>query len=371
MTETTDTNDTNDSAGTTKPPAAAASAPGRPAWLRPALDRTLVRHLLPGALALIVLCAVTAALPPFQDLQVANIATYVCAVAGLTVLTGLNGQISLGHGALMAVGAYGTGLFLTNLAWPLPVALVAGTAVTAAVGALVGTAAARLQGPYLAGATLTLAVGLPALANYRHLSDLLGGENGLVVATPPPPAALGAYFPLERWQAWICLLCAVVVLVLLADLGRSRVGRSWRAIRDDEDAAALAGIPVARLRVLAFVVSAACAGLGGGLLAVVSSLAAPGAFPLALSLSLLTGAVLGGLGSLAGAVYGSIALVLLPTWTGDVADALHLSRGFYANLPLALFGLVLVLSMLVFPQGIQGALVRLARRLRAGRRAPS
>ncbi|MGI5253641.1 branched-chain amino acid ABC transporter permease [Actinacidiphila glaucinigra] len=361
MTDTTDTTDTAKDPGSALGGPAAA---GLAARLRGPMDRTAVRHLVPALLGLLVVCGVSALLSPYQNLEVATVATYVCAVAGLTVLTGTNGQISLGHGALMAVGAYGTGLFLTELGWPLAVSLPAGTAVTAALGALVGAAAARLQGPYLAGATLTLAVGLPALANYRHLTDLLGGENGLVVNSPPPPEALGPYFPLERWQAWVCVLCAVVVLVFLADLGRSRVGRSWRAIRDDEVSAALAGIHVARLRVLAFVVSAACAGLGGGLLAVVSSLAAPGAFPLALSLSLLTAAVLGGLGSLAGAVYGSVLLVLLPNWTGDVADALELSRGFYANLPLALYGLALVLSMLLFPQGIQGALIRLVRRLR-------
>ena len=333
-------------------------------------ERTLVRHLLSGLAALVVFGALSAAVPAYQDLQIAMVGAYVCAVAGLTVLTGVNGQISLGHGALMAVGAYGTGLLLTDAEWPLPVALAAGTLITAALGALVGVAAARLQGPYLAGATLALAVGLPALADYRHLSGVLGGENGLVVNVAPPPAALGDTFPLERWQAWISLLCAVIVLVLLAFLDRSRIGRSWRAVRDDEISAALSGIHVARLRVLAFVVSAACAGLGGGLLGVISSLAAPGAFPLALSLSLLTAAVLGGLGRLPGAVYGSVILVLLPTWSSDLAGALHLSRDVYANLPLALYGVVLILTMLVFPKGIRGGLDRLTRRLRT-RRGPA
>jgi branched-chain amino acid transport system permease protein len=138
-------------------------------------------------------------------------------------------------------------------------------------------------------------------------------------------------------------------------------------VRDDEVAAAVAGLHVARLQVIAFVVSAACAGLAGGLFVVVNSLAAPGAFQLDLSIALLTGAVLGGLGSLAGAIWGAAAIVLLPTWADDLSKALSLPAKVGANLPLAVYGVVLIVVMLAAPQGIQGA-VRRALALVTGQR---
>ena len=128
------------------------------------------------------------------------------------------------------------------------------------------------------------------------------------------PSGLGTSFPLTRWQAWITCATALVTLVLLANLAASRIGRSWRAVRDDEVAAALAGLHVARLRVLAFVVSSASAGVAGALLAITTGLVTPSGFTLALSIGLLTAAVVGGLGSLAGAVWGSLVLVFLPTY---------------------------------------------------------
>jgi branched-chain amino acid transport system permease protein len=333
--------------------------------------RTLLRHLGWSAAGLLALYLLTISVEPYRDLQIATIAYTAIAAAGLTVLTGSSGQISLGQGAFMAVGAYTVALLLIHREWPLGLVLVACVLVTAAVGGLVGAAAARLRGPYLAGATLAFAVGLPALADYRGLRQTLGGGNGLSVPTKPPPLRLGETFPLERWQAWICGLCLVVTLFVLANLQASRFGRHLRAVRDDEVAAALSGVDVARTQVLAFVVSAACAGLAGGLLAFVNSLAAPGAFPLALSLSLLTVVVIGGLGSLAGAVYGSILLVLLPTWSADLAQKLDLSRNVYANLPLALYGVVLVAVILGFPQGLHGALRGIARLLRGPSRPPA
>jgi branched-chain amino acid transport system permease protein len=259
----------------------------------------------------------------------------------------------------MAVGAYAAALLLTRAHWALVPALAASSAIAAIIGALFGSAAARLRGPYLAGATLAFAVGLPALAD--RYPGAFGGENGLITNPPTPPASLGLTFPLERWQAWISCASALVVIVLLANLVRGRTGRQFRAVRDDEIAAQLAGIPVARTQITAFVISAACAGLGGALLVVVTSLAAPGAFTLPLSLSLLTGIVLGGLGSLAGAAWGAVALVFLPQWTTDLAHKVSLADKVTANLPLALYGVVLIVFMLVAPAGIQGAVRGIAR----------
>jgi branched-chain amino acid transport system permease protein len=127
----------------------------------------------------------------------------------------------------------------------------------------------------------------------------------------------------------------------------------------------MCGLPVGRLQTLAFVVSAACAGLAGALLAVVLQLAQPGAFPLQLSLSLLTGVVLGGLGSLVGAAWGAALLTLLPNWTNDLAHSFSLSTKVSANLPLAIYGIVLIVAMILWPSGLQGGLRVLARRLRA------
>ena len=239
--------------------------------------------------------------------------------------------------------------------------LVASAVAAAAGGAVVGVAAARLRGPYLAGATLMLAVALPSLA-LRF--GLLGGDQGLTVVVTSP-GFLGPAFPVTRWQAWLTCGCALIVLVLLANLARSRVGRSWRAAGDDEVAAALAGLNVARLRVLAFVVSAACAGLAGALLAVTTSIISPDAFTLTLSIALLTGAVLGGLGTLPGAVWGSLVLVLVPTYVTDTASSHGLSSSAGSNIPVAAYGVVLIVVMLAFPNGIQGGLRRLGRPLAA------
>jgi branched-chain amino acid transport system permease protein len=329
---------------------------------------TLLRSLALALLAGVALFIVSELLSSYSDLQLASGAYYFVVLAGLTVLTGLSGQISLGHGALMAVGAYTVALLVGNEHWALVPALVAAAVVTALVGTLVGAAATRLRGPYLAGATLAFAIGLPALAD--KYPNTFGGENGLIINPPTPPSGLGSSFPLERWEAWIAGAGALVVVFLMRNITRSGVGRSFRAVRDDEIAASLCGLHVGRVQTLAFVISAACAGLGGGLLAVVLQLAAPGAFELGLSLSLLTAVVLGGLGSLVGAIWGAAVLVLLPGWSNDLAHSFSLSSNVSNNLPLAIYGLVLIIAMLAWPTGIQGGVRRigaLARRTRAGR----
>ncbi|HTA32857.1 MAG TPA: branched-chain amino acid ABC transporter permease [Solirubrobacteraceae bacterium] len=328
---------------------------------------TLLRSLAIALLAGVALFVISELLSTYDDLQLASGCYYFAVLAGLTMLTGLSGQISLGHGALMAVGAYTVALLVGNEHWALVPALVAAIVITALVGTLVGAAATRLRGPYLAGATLAFAIGLPALAD--KYPNTLGGENGLIINPPTPPSGLGANFPLERWEAWIAGAGALVVVFLMRNITRSGVGRSFRAVRDDEIAASLCGLHVGRVQTLAFIISAACAGLGGGLLAVVLQLAAPGAFEVGLSLALLTAVVLGGLGSLVGAVWGAAVLVLLPGWSNDLAHSFSLSSNVSNNLPLAIYGLVLIVAMLVWPTGIQGGVRRigaLTRRISAG-----
>jgi branched-chain amino acid transport system permease protein len=335
---------------------------------------TLARSLGLVVLAALAVYVASELLSSYQNLQLANGGYYFAALAGLTVLTGLSGQISLGHGALMAVGAYTVALLVGNEHWPLAGALAAAVAVSVAVGVAVGAAASRLRGPYLAGATLAFAVGLPALAD--KYPNTLGGENGLEIHPPVAPSWLGSGFPLERWEAWIACAGAIVVLFVLNNFLRSGYGRVFSAVRDDEIAAALCGLRVGRVQTLAFVLSAACAGLGGGLLTVVLQLASPGAFSLELSLALVTAVVLGGLGSLIGAVWGAAVLVLLPSWTNDLAHSFSLSQRVSANMPLAIYGVVLIVAMLLWPSGLQGGLraalaparARVARRMAGARR---
>lgn len=328
---------------------------------------TLVRHVLLLALGIGFVIVLTAEFSDFHDYQLATLGAYLCAVAGLTVLTGTNGQVSLGHAALMAIGGYTVALMQQRFydngvsgVWVLPVSLLIGTAVTAVAGAVVGVAAARLRGPYLAGATLALGVALPDVTS--HYTHTFKGDQGLFVQFDGPPGSLGASFSLEHWQSWIALFAALVVLFFLANLQRSAVGRHMRAVRDHEIAASLCGLSVPRVQIGAFAVSAAAAGLGGGVLAVVLQTASPGSFDLVLSLTLLSAAVIGGLGSLTGAVWGSIVVIYLGTFIRDRVDDLHLSSASTAklhdNLPNAVYGLLLVVVMLVLPGGIQALLRR-------------
>lgn len=322
---------------------------------------TLLRSLglvVVGGLALWLLSEL---FTPFNDLQLANGAFYFMVLAGLTVLIGVNGQISLGHGGFMAVGAYTAALLIGKEGWALVPALVAAVLATAVTGILVGAAATRLRGPYLAGVTLAFAIGLPGVA--LKFSSLFGGDNGLAINPPIPPSGLGANFPLERWEAWIASASALVVFFVLYNLLHSGSGRRLRAVRDDEIAASLCGLHVARTQTMTFVISAACAGLGGGVFAVVTQLAAPGAFTLQLSLSLLTAVVVGGLGSLTGAVWGAALLVLLPGWSNDIANSFSLSQNVSANLELGIYGVILIGAMLAWPSGIQGGVRALGRRL--------
>lgn len=345
---------------------------------------TLLRHLV-----ILVLCAVGAVIlleitSPFQNSQLATLSYYAIAAGGLTVLTGLNGQISLGHGALMAVGAYTTALFLQEreAALPLPLILLIAVAIATAVGALVGVAAARLHGPYLAGATLALAVGLPGLALY--FDSVLGGEQGLRVRAPQAPEVFDDFIGFvsgnsptnTKWLAYVGAICLLITFFLLANLVRSRIGRTWRAVRDQEVAAELAGINLGVWRVLAFTVSAAAAGLAGGVLALVVRLAAPSGFTLVLSLSLLTAIVLGGLGSLLGALLGSALLVFLPPFVTDLGADFGLDNTEAAQLAPFVYGVVLIVAMIFAPAGFVGT-VRLrwltyrAKRRMAAARASS
>lgn len=341
-------------------------------------DHVLARHLAVALLGLVVVVLVVESVSDYRNTQLASMAYLGIAAGGLTVLTGLNGQLSLGHGALMAIGAYTSALLLpdSESSLPLSVVVVAAVLVTLAVGAAVGLAAARLHGPYLAGATLALAVAVPGIALY--FKETLGGEQGLRVVMPDIPVwVLDAVFFVtgqdltrSRFTAYVGWLTLIVVFVLLANLGAGRTGRRWRAVRDDEVAAELAGIELGRARVSAFMVSAAAAGAAGAILAFTVKLAAPSAFTLTLSLTLLAAIVLGGLGSLAGALIGAALLTFLPSVVTDVGTDAGLSDIQAAELAPLVYGLVMVAVILLAPAGIVGSLRGALLRARARRRTP-
>jgi len=322
----------------------------------------MLRHLVLALGGALMLFAVTSAVGPYTDYQIGQIGIDAVAIAGLTLLTGTSGQISLGQGAFIMVGAYGAGMLFVHTKLPIVLALSLGVLVSAAAGVLIGLPASRLRGPYLAGMTLALAIGLPAIP--VEFASVFGGEQGLTVTPPVPPTGVDP----QRWLTWIVLVAVLVMLVLLGNLVRSRFGRAFRAVRDDEVAAAISGISVGRTRMVAFAVSAAAAGLAGGLLGLSTGGVIPDAFSVGLSISLLAGMVLGGTGSILGAWWGAIIIVYAPQWSTTVSSGLGLRQGQSSNLALLFYGLVLIVVILVAPDGIQGRLVRLwelvARRMR-------
>jgi branched-chain amino acid transport system permease protein len=280
--------------------------------------------------------------------QGAQVAVYVIGIASIILLTGYSGQVSLGQGALLGVGGYAAAL--SHVKWHLPIPATFAIAILAAAGAgaLLGIAAARLSGPYLAGATLALAVGLPSIANQF---TVLGGEQGLFFDVGFPPESLGADFTQYKWFFWIAALATLIAIFWLQNVMRSRYGRAWKAIRGSEVAAELAGVNVARAKILAFTLSAGVAGLSGALLAMTIGTVSPSAFPLALSFSLLTGAVLSGVTTLGGVMIGAVTLVAIPEIVGSIVNRIGASEAVATNLPHIVVGTLLILTVVFIPNG--------------------
>jgi branched-chain amino acid transport system permease protein len=322
-------------------------------------EATWLRSLGGAALFGTVAVIAVSAVDDFTASQLGTLGATICVALGLTLLIGGNGQISLGHAALMAVGAYTMAKFLPSQAddfglAPIPmviVGLLLATLVTTLVGIVIGLAAARLRGPYLAGATLALGVAVPGVTTYFH--GTFNGEQGLSIPAPAVPTALtNAMWGIDRLVALIAMLAATVLLFLLANLKRSAVGRHLGAVRDNEIAAQLCGLSVPREQVRAFAISAATAGLGGACLGLVLQGANPNSFGLVLSLGVLGAVVIGGLGSLRGAIWGSVIITFLAKFLDDleVND----------NAPAAAYGLLLIVVMLAVPGGIQGLVARVS-----------
>lgn len=280
--------------------------------------------------------------------QGAQIATYVVAISSIILLTGYSGQVSLGQGAFLAIGAYSAAVFRNTYHFPIAATFLVAIICAAIAGAILGIAAARLTGPYLAGTTLALALGIPSIANQFKI---FGGEQGLLFDVGFAPKFLGESFTQYKWFFWIALSLALISTWILQNLLRSRYGRTWRAIRINRTAAQLQGINAPRKQVLAFTFSAAVAGLAGAMLAMTISTVSPSAFPLTLSFSILTGAVISGIATLPGVVIGAFTLVVVPELVDALTSKAALSEGVSANLPGFVISALLVLTILFAPNG--------------------
>jgi len=302
---------------------------------------------------------------PYNQNQIAVALTLFVGVLSINILTGLSGQLSLGQSALMAIGGYSCGLIMTKLHISMWLAIPLSAISAGLAGLLLGAVAAKLSGPYLAGTTLVLALALPTVAN--KFESIFGGESGISIDTGTPPSWLISILgdiSFEEWQILVTLPFAVLALYVSANLFSSRSGRSWRAVRDHESAASLMGINVARTKVLVFIISSAFAGIAGALYGL-RGLVGTSVYPIALSLSLLTGSILGGMRSLLGAGIGSVVIVFLPDWIGKLASPFHFPDQVTNYLPGLATGLLLVLTVVINPGGIASSVYALLAHLRS------
>jgi branched-chain amino acid transport system permease protein len=286
------------------------------------------------------------------------------AVLGLNLLTGFNGQISLGHGAFYAVGAYTAAILMDHLEVPYWATLPAAAVVCFIVGYLFGLPALRLEGHYLALATFALALAVPQILKYKWLEDLTGGVQGIVLLKPEAPFGL----PLseDQWLYYFCLATMVVLYWGAANMLNSRSGRAMMAIRDQPMAASTMGIDLALYKTVTFGISAAYTGIAGALSASAISFVAPDSFTIFLSIKFLIGLVVGGVGSLAGSVVGGIFYVLVDNSAQSLALFVKDDLGLPFDLSAyTVFGVLLVALMYLMPMGIVGGVYLAVRRLRS------
>jgi len=296
-----------------------------------------------GLLTLLVIaCALPFTLSNFRLFQFSQVYIYAIAILGLNMLTGYNGQFSLGHGAFYAIGAYSSAIMMDrwNIAygWTLPVAGV----LCLIVGFLFGLPALRLEGLYLALATFSLALAVPQILKY--FEHWTGGSQGIVLSKPGAP--FGLKLNPDQWLYFVTLGVLALLFWLGANLLKGRIGRAIVAIRDNHIAAEAMGINTALYKSLVFGVSAAYTGVAGALSASVIAYVAPDSFNVFLSVTLLIGSVIGGLASISGAVFGALFIQFVPNWAQDISKAA----------PWAIFGIFLISFMYLMPFGIAGGI---------------
>ena len=299
----------------------------------------------------------------YQVFQLARLTTTALAVASLVLLTGWSGQVSAGHGAFFGVGAYATAILIVKGGLPWPVAVVLATLVSFLAGLLTGLPALRIRGISLALITLVLAVLLPPLI--VRFEGLTGGSTGLAI--PPVRTPAGVQLSGAQFLYLVTLAVLAAVLVMLAAVCRGRTGRALAALRDQPLMAATTGVPTARLSLLVFGASGAVAGLGGALNALAIQSVVADSYSFTVSLALLTGAVVGGIRSWAGALIGAVFVVYVPQVVSDsVGDSLS------SNWTQVVYAALLLLVLYLAPQGLAGLGTRLAAiRIPGARLTPS
>ena len=333
------------------------------------------RLRVPASLAVLLVLLVLApfTLDGFRTFQLTRIAVWAIVVMGLNILTGYNGQISLGHGALVAVGAYTAAIlmdsteqisFIDGSGWPdwafwAPIIVAGG--LTAILGLLLGIPALRLSGPYLAIATLTLVISLPSIL--RKYDGFTGGGAGIRLGRTQPPDFLDGVLDLDQWLYFLALFTAVVMLLLAWGILRGPLGRAFVAVRDSEVAAAAMGINVARTKVTAFTISAFYAGVAGGLFAQIMGTVTPESpGGIVTSINFLVAIVIGGLASIIGSVIGAAAIIFLPNDGPELVGQIPgLQTDIVERAPGAIQGLTVILVMLLMPFGVAGFAQRLTR----------
>jgi branched-chain amino acid transport system permease protein len=301
------------------------------------------RQLIPIAVLLLAACALPFVVSDYRVFQFNLVLVYAIALLGLNLLTGYNGQISLGHGAFYAIGAYCAAILMDKYGVPYWATLPVAAVVCLVVGFLFGLPALRLEGLYLALATFALGVSLPSLLKYHHLEKWTGGVQGIVISKPEPP--FGLPINADQWLYYFTLAVAILMFLLAWNLLRGRVGRALVAIRDNHIATETMGVNNAIYKSLAFGVSAMYTGVAGALGAIAVQYVAPDSFNIFVSIVFLVGIVVGGLASISGAIYGALFIQFVPNIADEISKAA----------PWAIFGIFLLGFVYVMPMGIAGA----------------
>jgi len=307
-----------------------------------------MRKLAPFAVLMLIACVLPFAVSEYRTFQFTLVLVYAIALLGLNILTGFNGQISLGHGAFYAIGAYCAAILMDKYGVPYWATLPVAGAACLLVGFLFGLPALRLEGLYLALATFALGVSLPQLLKYHHLEAWTGGVQGITITKPDAPALfaeLGLPLNQDQWLYFFTLAVALAMFALGANLLRGRIGRAMMAIRDNHVAAEAMGVNNAMVKSLTFGVSAMFTGIAGALGAIAVQFVAPDSFNIFLSITLLIGIVIGGLASISGAIYGALFIQFVPNIADEISKAA----------PWAIFGLFLLGFIYLMPGGFAGA----------------
>jgi branched-chain amino acid transport system permease protein len=313
------------------------------------VKRALDRRQLAGlALLLAIACVLPFLISNYRVFQMTLVLAYAVALLGLNMLTGYNGQISLGHGAFYAVGAYTAAILMDKLGVPYWATIPVAGAVCFVAGFLFGLPALRLEGLYLALATFALGVATPQILKHESLAHWTGGSQGVVIVKPDPPAWSGV--SQDQWLYFFTLAWVVLLFFFGWNLLRGRIGRAMVAIRDQPIAAQAMGVNTSRVKSLTFGVSALYTGISGALGAIAVQFVAPDSFTFFLSITLLVGVVVGGLASISGALYGAVFIQFIPNLADQISKAA----------PWAIYGIVLIAFMYAMPTGVAGFL-RLAR----------